>query len=95
MAGNVGGIRLQIKDGIGGFLVESVQECAEKVDYLLTHHDERLALGRAGREYVRSQFLMPRLLRDELALIRDVVTGGETSLSTPDPDSIQKSVVTP
>ncbi len=70
VAGNVGGIRLQIADGIGGFLVDSVEECAAKVDYLLCHDQERRALGEAGREHVRAHFLMPRLLRDELRLVR-------------------------
>lgn len=93
VAGNVGGIRLQIKDGVGGFLVDSVQECVEKVHYLLTHHDERLALGRAGREYVRSRFLLPRLLRDELTLIRDVVSGEKTSQQASGPASGQKTAI--
>ena len=56
VAGNVGGIRLQIKDGVGGFLVDSVEECAQKVDYLLRHEEERLALGEAGRGTCASQF---------------------------------------
>ena len=74
VGGNVGGIRLQIVDGVtGGFLVDSVDECAEKVDYLLTHEEERKALGLAGREHVRKNFLLPRLLRDEMRLMSDLV----------------------
>ena len=69
VAGKVGGIPLQIVDGVGGFLVESIEECAQKLDYLLGNEGERVALGEAGREHVRSNFLMPRLLRDELQLV--------------------------
>ena len=75
VAGDVGGIRLQIEDGVGGYLVSSVDECARKVDYLLTHEQERLALGEAGREHVRRNFLLPRLLRDELDMLQAVVNG--------------------
>jgi trehalose synthase len=73
VAGNVGGIRLQVMDGVGGFRVDSIAECAAKVDYLLSHEQDRVALGESGRENVRSNFLLPRLLRDELALIRRLV----------------------
>ena len=73
VAGNVGGIRLQVMDGVGGFRVDSIAECAAKVDYLLSHEKDRVALGESGRENVRSNFLLPRLLRDELALIRRLV----------------------
>ena len=77
VAGNVGGLRLQVSDGVGGFLVDSVEECAEKVDYLLTHEDERVALGKTGRERVRAQFLLPRLLRDEFKLLHGLLSGEE------------------
>ena len=73
VAGNVGGIRLQIVDGVGGFLVDSVKECVRRVHYLLTHEQERLALGEAGREHVRRSFLLPRLLRDELDLLQELI----------------------
>ena len=73
VAGNVGGIRLQIVDGVGGFLVSNLEECVQRVDYLLTHEQERLTLGEAGREHVRSNFLSPRLLRDELCLLQELV----------------------
>ena len=73
VAGNVGGIRLQVMDGIGGFRVDSIAECAVKVNYLLSNEGDRVALGESGRQNVRSNFLLPRLLRDELTLIRRLV----------------------
>ena len=76
VGGAVGGIRLQISDGVGGRLVSSVRECADAVDYLLTHEEERVALGKAGREHVRKNFLTPRLLRDELKLVCEVLSAG-------------------
>ena len=55
-------------DGVGGFLVDSVEECADRVDYLPRNEGERRRLAEAGRDHVRSNFLLPRLLYDELTL---------------------------
>ena len=55
------------------------EECVSKVDHLLTHEEERLALGEAGREHVRLNFLLPRLLRDELKLVRGLLSGTTVS----------------
>ena len=68
VGGAVGGIRLQLGGGVGGFLVGSVAECAEKLDYLLSNDKERATLGKSGKEHVRRNFLIPRLLRDELEI---------------------------
>jgi trehalose synthase len=64
IAGNVGGIPLQVKDGESGFLVETVEECAQRTIEILRDPALGKELGRKGKEYVRSHFLMPRLLRD-------------------------------
>jgi len=72
-AGNVGGLRLQVSNDVDGYLVDSVEECAEKVDYLLTHEKERVAFGATGRELVRKEFLLPRLLRDKLKLLNGLL----------------------
>jgi len=58
IGGNTGGIRLQIEHGVNGFLVDSVEECA---DYVLTLLRNPATLGQsmseAGREKVRQSFL--------------------------------------
>ncbi len=79
VAGNTGGIPLQIQNGIGGFLVNSAEECAERTLFLLTHSDEAAAIARRGRERVREHFLMPRLLRDELRLVDSLLNPEGTS----------------
>jgi trehalose synthase len=75
VGGNTGGIPLQIQDGVGGFLVETVEECTERSLYLLTHPDEAHDIARRGYERVKEHFLVPRLLRDELQLIHAVLHG--------------------
>jgi trehalose synthase len=64
IAGNVGGIPLQVKDGESGFLVETVEQCAARTIEILRDPALGKELGRKGKEYVRTHFLMPRLLRD-------------------------------
>ena len=72
VGGNVGGIPLQIIDGETGFLVDSVEACAEKILYLLQHPDEADVMGMAAREHVRERFLTTRHLADYLQLFADL-----------------------
>ncbi|MFQ5827692.1 MAG: glycosyltransferase [Candidatus Methylomirabilia bacterium] len=73
VAGKAGGIPMQFPHGFERYLVDTVEACAERVVQLLNRPGERGAFGRAGRERVREEFLIPRLVRDELRLIRDVL----------------------
>jgi trehalose synthase len=72
VAGNVGGIPLQIEDGVTGFLVSSVDQCAERTCDLLGDHELGTGLGRRGKEHVRKHFLMPRYLRDYLRIFNEM-----------------------
>jgi trehalose synthase len=69
VAGNVGGIPLQIEDGVGGYLVDSPAECAQRCVEILRDPALGKRLGQAGKEHARRQFLSPRLLRDWLDLL--------------------------
>jgi trehalose synthase len=71
-AGDVGGIPLQIEDGVTGFLVSSIDECAERCSQLLDDPELGRQFGRRGKEYVRSHFLMPRYLRDYLRIFNEM-----------------------
>jgi trehalose synthase len=68
VGGDVGGIPLQVIDGETGFLVDSVEACAEKTLYLLEHPEEAEQMGEAGREHVRENFLTTRHLQEYLNL---------------------------
>jgi trehalose synthase len=74
VAGRAGGIPLQMPEGIGGLLVDSVEECAEALLKLLGDRALAKQLGDAGREHVREHFLLPRLLADELRLLGELGT---------------------
>ena len=72
VAGNVGGIPLQIEDGVSGYLVDSPEACAERCIEILRDPELGKSLGKAGKERARQRFLSPRLLRDWLELINDL-----------------------
>jgi trehalose synthase len=78
VAGNVGGIPMQLTEGETGYLVDTIEECAERVQELLA--DPALAgrMGEAGREFVREHFLITRLLADYLRIFR-LLRGIETA----------------
>jgi trehalose synthase len=78
VAGRAGGIPLQMSDGAGGLLVDSIDECAKAIVQLL--HDPGWAqqLGERGRERVREHFLLPRLLVNELTLVKELLADGGT-----------------
>jgi trehalose synthase len=75
VAGNAGGIPLQMADGTGGLLVNGVEECAKALVHLLKNRDWARELAQAGRERVREHFLLPRLLLNELELMKDLAAG--------------------
>lgn len=70
VAGNVGGIPIQMVGTLSNYLVDTIEECAEKVVCLLEHPEVAEELGKDGMEHIRNNFLMPRLIRDELSTIK-------------------------
>jgi trehalose synthase len=83
VAGRAGGIPMQMPEGIGGMLVDSVEECAAAMLKLLRDRELARALGRSGREHVREHFLLPRLLMQELELLASL--GAEAPAGSAEP----------
>jgi trehalose synthase len=65
-----------MRDGAGGFLVRSVEECAEKILRLLRNPKEGTELAMRGKGFVREHFLLTRLIADELALYASLLGAG-------------------
>src|SRR5205814_1156754 len=69
IGGNVPGIRRQIRNGENGFLVETVEQTAERIVQLLQAPVLRKKIGAAARESVRENFLLSRLVDDWIDLL--------------------------
>jgi trehalose synthase len=77
VAGNVGGIPLQVLYGETGFLINTLAECADRILYLIRAPEVAERMGKAGREHVREHFLITRYLRDYLGFFGDLAAGRE------------------
>ncbi len=84
VAGNTGGIPLQMADGEGGFLVSREEDWVPRLDALLRDREEAHRIGALGRERVRQQYLITRLLADELRLFADVLSGAFPAATRPE-----------
>ena len=69
----VGGITAQLTGKLDFCLANDITECAEKIIRLLTDTKFALELGSFGQENVRQHFLSPRLLRDELVFLTNLL----------------------
>ena len=79
VAGRVGGIVAQIQDGETGWLVDSVDGLRpRRASRSLRIRRPRGSARCEGKEYVRRNFLTPRLLRDWLVLFNRLL-GNDTS----------------
>lgn len=74
IGGNVGGIRYQIKDGVNGFLVSSIEEAAERIVQLVQDKELREQMGQKAKETVRQQFLLTRYLEQYVDLFNSFET---------------------
>ncbi|MFH1575481.1 MAG: glycosyltransferase [Candidatus Nealsonbacteria bacterium] len=73
IGGNVGGIKLQIKDGLNGFLISSSSEAAERTVQLIQNPLLAQKMGQEAKKSVGENFLMLRLLRDYLKLFKEII----------------------
>ena len=69
IAGAVGGIKIQILDGITGFLVHSPEGAALRARTLLSDPGLRQRLGESGHMHVRQNFLLTRQVKDYLLVM--------------------------
>ncbi|HET7875296.1 MAG TPA: glycosyltransferase [Methylomirabilota bacterium] len=67
LASNIEGNRSLVEDGVTGFLFDTPEEFADKVERLLADPDLRRRLGETGRERVNTRFSPARELEGYLA----------------------------
>lgn len=87
IAGATGGIPLQVKNGLTGFLVRTVEGAAFKMRYLLRNPEMARRLGQNGREHVRQNFLITRQLGEYLLLILGLQRKERVPVLVPQPKS--------
>jgi trehalose synthase len=75
VARRVGGIPLQIQEGQNGFLVETVEQAAERTVCLLKNPDMARQMGQNGKEFVRENFLIIKHLTDYFMLFNALLKG--------------------
>lgn len=80
IGGATGGIPLQITHGATGFLVSSVEGAAFRVRQLLNNPEMAKRMGENAREYVRTNFLMTRQIRDYLSVWYSMENKGKSAL---------------
>lgn len=73
VATRTGGIPLQVINDVTGYLVNSKEEAAEKVEYLLKQRDVARQLGIQGREHVKRNFLITRHLKQYTKLVLEIL----------------------
>jgi trehalose synthase len=74
IGGNVGGIRHQIRNGVNGFLVSTVEEAAKRMVQLIKDKKLRKRMGERAKETVRKKFLLTRYLEEYLGLFNSFET---------------------
>jgi trehalose synthase len=76
VASKVGGIPLQVIDGENGFLhsPHDLKGFSESVLKLLKDEKLRATMGKAGKEHVKKNFLITRLMLDWLYLMNKVLS---------------------
>jgi trehalose synthase len=83
IGGRDGGVPLQVRDGVDGYLTGTVEETAERIVELVRDPGLAIEMGQAGREHVRERFLVTRALEDELRMLEAVLTGPTATLERP------------
>jgi trehalose synthase len=75
-----GGISAQVEDGTSGYLVDDTPSMAARLAELVQDAGLAIELGSAGRARVQQEYLVTRLLEDELRLLASV--SGAASLGS-------------
>ena len=65
-----GGIKLQVIDGVNGYLVQNIEDAAEKIIHLIKNRDLRERMGENAYRHVLENFIITRHLEKYLNLFK-------------------------
>jgi len=83
IGGAVGGIRIQVLNGVTGYLVHSPEGAANRALELLRNPALCRRMGENGHEHVKQNFLLTRQLKDYLLLMLALEHPGERLIRLP------------
>jgi trehalose synthase len=78
VAGAVGGIKIQVIDGVTGFLVHSIEGAATQIAQLLRDRRLRERMGENGYEHVKQNFLLTRHVKEYMLTMLAMEHPGES-----------------
>lgn len=78
IGGAVGGIKLQVIDGVTGFLVHSQEGAATRIAQLLQDRKLRERMGENGYQLVKQNFLITRQVKDSILAMLALEHPGES-----------------
>lgn len=73
VGGTGGGLPLQVRHGVDGYLTDDTPQTAERMVELVRDPGLAMEMGAAGRERVRERFLVTRVLEDALSSVATVL----------------------
>jgi trehalose synthase len=90
IAGDAGGIKLQVIDHYNGFRVSTPEGAGMRIRYLLKHPEIIKKMGQNARQFVLDNFLITRHLREYLTLIVALLIGSEEKVELKLPQYFKK-----
>lgn len=72
IGGDTIGISSQIDHGVNGIIVKNIVDCSSSIVKLINNPNLRKKLGEQAKQKVTRYFLLPRLLKDYLTLIKNL-----------------------
>jgi trehalose synthase len=78
-----GGVPLQVREGVEGYLCETAEQTAGRIVELVRDPGLAIEMGAAGHERVRERFLVTRVLEDELRLLQAVGAERPATVKSP------------
>lgn len=73
IGGNVGGIKIQIEDGVNGYLVDSSKKAAQRIVELLNDKEKLEKMSKAAHMSVKEKFLIPHKKLNYLRLFEKLL----------------------
>ena len=80
IAGDAGGIKLQVNNHFCGFRVNTPEGAALRIRYLLKHPEIMKTMGHNAKQFVLDNFLITRHLREYLTLVVALLIGSEEKI---------------